>query len=101
MTLAVYEWLGRCQLGGERAPLTNTYFHLLIIAELGINLDSIKLKTKMVLNPMSGGNSAILADADMAGPILFVLLFAAALLAAGKVRNRSLVVQYFHEAVME
>lgn len=55
-----------------------------LMEELGINLDSIKLKTKMVLNPMSGGNSAILADADMAGPILFVLLFAAALLAAGK-----------------
>lgn len=58
----------------------------LLLAELGINFDHIRQKTLGVLNPLGAVRVDILADADLAGPILFVVLFGLFLLMAGKVQ---------------
>ncbi|KAI5968123.1 MSM1, partial [Candida theae] len=58
-----------------------------LLEELGINFSHIKSKTLVVLNPlMKDIPSDIMADSDLAGPILFVLLFGTLLLLAGKVQ---------------
>lgn len=57
-----------------------------LLEELGINFQHIKTKTLAVLNPLNQNiTSDIMADTDLAGPILFVLLFGTLLLLAGKV----------------
>lgn len=58
-----------------------------ILEELGINFNHIKTKTLAVLNPFNKNiTSDIMTDSDLAGPILFVLLFGTLLLLAGKVQ---------------
>lgn len=58
-----------------------------LLEELGINFQHIKSKTMAVLNPLQRDiNPDIMADLDLAGPILFVLLFGTLLLLAGKVQ---------------
>lgn len=58
-----------------------------LLEELGINFQHIKAKTQAVLNPFNKNiTSDIMADSDLAGPILFVLLFGTLLLLAGKVQ---------------
>lgn len=58
-----------------------------ILEELGINFNHIKTKTLAVLNPFNKNITAdIMSDSDLAGPILFVLLFGTLLLLAGKVQ---------------
>lgn len=58
-----------------------------LLEELGINFSHIKGKTLAVLNPFNRSiASDIMADSDLAGPILFVLLFGTLLLLAGKVQ---------------
>lgn len=58
-----------------------------LLEELGINFQHIKSKTLAVLNPFNRIiTSDIMADSDLAGPILFVLLFGTLLLLAGKVQ---------------
>lgn len=58
-----------------------------LLEELGINFQHIKTKTLAVLNPFNKTiTSDIMADSDLAGPILFVLLFGTLLLLAGKVQ---------------
>lgn len=58
-----------------------------LLQELGINFDHIKGKTLTVLNPLKRDvNPDIMTDSDLAGPILFVLLFGTLLLLAGKVQ---------------
>lgn len=58
-----------------------------LLEELGINFQHIKDKTLAVLNPFNKNiTSDIMADSDLAGPILFVLLFGTLLLLAGKVQ---------------
>lgn len=58
-----------------------------LLEELGINFQHIKSKTLAVLNPFNKSiTSDIMADSDLAGPILFVLLFGTLLLLAGKVQ---------------
>lgn len=58
-----------------------------LLEELGINFNHIKAKTLAVLNPLNKNiTSDIMADSDLAGPILFVLLFGTLLLLAGKVQ---------------
>ncbi|ODV78715.1 Yip1-domain-containing protein [Suhomyces tanzawaensis NRRL Y-17324] len=58
-----------------------------LLEELGINFQHIKAKTWAVLNPLNRNiSSDIMADSDLAGPILFVLLFGTLLLLAGKVQ---------------
>lgn len=58
-----------------------------LLEELGINFHHIKGKTLTVLNPLKRDiNPDIMADSDLAGPILFVLLFGTLLLFLGKVQ---------------
>lgn len=58
-----------------------------LLQELGINFEHIKSKTLTVLNPVQRDlNPDIMTDLDLAGPILFVLLFGTLLLLAGKVQ---------------
>lgn len=59
----------------------------LLLEELGINFSHIKSKTLAVLNPLKRDiNPDIMTDSDLAGPILFVLLFGTLLLLSGKVQ---------------
>ncbi|ELT91035.1 hypothetical protein CAPTEDRAFT_168758 [Capitella teleta] len=57
-----------------------------LLEELGINFDHIRQKTLAVLNPIATPDSAIHSDTDLAGPLVFGLLFGASLLLAGKVQ---------------
>lgn len=58
-----------------------------LLEELGINFLHIKGKTLTVLNPLQRDiNPDIMSDSDLAGPILFVLLFGTLLLLSGKVQ---------------
>ncbi|ODQ80818.1 hypothetical protein BABINDRAFT_161022 [Babjeviella inositovora NRRL Y-12698] len=71
-----------------------------LLEELGINFQHIKTKTLAVLNPFTSyakfavsstgesdnGADNVMNDADLAGPILFVLMFGSFLLMAGKVQ---------------
>lgn len=58
-----------------------------LLEELGINFNHIKGKTLAVLNPLQKDvNPDIMTDLDLAGPILFVLLFGTLLLLSGKVQ---------------
>lgn len=56
-----------------------------LLEELGINFNHIKGKTLAVLNPRGRISPDIMMDSDLAGPILFCLIFATFLLLAGKV----------------
>lgn len=57
-----------------------------LLEELGINFQHIKQKTLLTLNPRSSHmTSEISNDGDLAGPVLFCLIFAICLLLAGKV----------------
>jgi len=55
-----------------------------LLEELGVNFGHIKTKTLTVLNPFKRVDQHIMDDADLAGPILFCLLFATFLLLGGK-----------------
>lgn len=58
-----------------------------LLEELGINFSHIKTKTLAVLNPFNKSiTSETMSDSDLAGPILFVMLFGILLLLAGKVQ---------------
>lgn len=56
-----------------------------LLEELGINFSHIKQKTIAVLNPVGSVAPDVIADQDLAGPLVFCLLFGAALLLHGKV----------------
>lgn len=58
-----------------------------LLEELGINFNRIIAKTKFVLVPLShkGLSKEIQEDSDLAGPIIFWLMFGILLLTAGKV----------------
>lgn len=59
-----------------------------LLEEIGINFDHIIAKTKIVFNPVSSKNilsDEILGDSDLAGPLIFFLLFGLFLLLAGKI----------------
>ena len=55
-----------------------------LLEELEINPQHMQEKTVAVLNPFRTLDSNLVVDADCWGPILFLLLFAASLLLAGK-----------------
>lgn len=57
-----------------------------LLEELGINFQHIKEKTVAVLHPTQQLNTHIMDDTDLAGPLLFCLMFGAALLASGKIQ---------------
>lgn len=58
-----------------------------LLEELGIDFRHVQAKTLAVMNPFSRVDSLenIMQDSDLAGPLLFVLLFGMFLLASGKV----------------
>ncbi|SLM40554.1 hypothetical protein LPUS_11378 [Lasallia pustulata] len=56
-----------------------------LLEELGVNFAHIKVKTLTVLNPFARIDQHIMDDSDLAGPILFFLLFGTFLLFSGKV----------------
>ncbi|KAF2153238.1 putative Golgi membrane protein [Myriangium duriaei CBS 260.36] len=55
-----------------------------LLEELGVNFGHIKVKTMTVLNPLARVDQHIMDDSDLAGPILFFLLFGTFLLLSGK-----------------
>ncbi|KAK6024539.1 Yip1 domain protein [Ostertagia ostertagi] len=55
-----------------------------LLEELGINFSHIKEKTFAVLNPTSSASPEVIEDQDLAGPLVFCLLFGFALLLHGK-----------------
>ncbi|KAI9804830.1 MAG: hypothetical protein M1825_001198 [Sarcosagium campestre] len=56
-----------------------------LLEELGVNFGHIKVKTLTVLNPLARVDQHIMDDSDLAGPIIFFLLFGTFLLISGKV----------------
>ncbi|CZT02419.1 probable protein transport protein yip1 [Rhynchosporium agropyri] len=56
-----------------------------LLVELGVNFGHIRGKTLAVLNPLAHIDQNIMDDSDLAGPILFFLLFGTFLLFSGKV----------------
>ncbi|KAH9417067.1 Protein yipf5 [Dermatophagoides pteronyssinus] len=56
-----------------------------LLEELGINFEHIVQKTLAVLNPFIQTDPSILMDADLAGPLVFGLLFGSFLLLSGKI----------------
>ncbi|CAJ0582663.1 unnamed protein product, partial [Mesorhabditis spiculigera] len=57
-----------------------------LLEELGINFSHIKEKTIAVLNPMGTASVDVISDQDLAGPLVFCLLFGAALMLHGKLQ---------------
>ncbi|GMS80004.1 hypothetical protein PENTCL1PPCAC_2179, partial [Pristionchus entomophagus] len=57
-----------------------------LLEELGINFSHIKEKTMVVLNPVGATSVDVIADQDLAGPLVFCLMFGAALLLHGKMQ---------------
>ncbi|KAF8664365.1 hypothetical protein AX16_000737 [Volvariella volvacea WC 439] len=55
-----------------------------LLEELGINFSHIRAKSLTVLNPLQRVDERIMDDADLAGPIMFLLCFGMCLLLAGK-----------------
>ncbi|TVY80756.1 Protein transport protein yip1, partial [Lachnellula suecica] len=56
-----------------------------LLEELGVNFAHIQSKTLAVLNPLARIDQHIMDDSDLAGPILFFVLFGTFLLFSGKV----------------
>jgi hypothetical protein len=54
--------------------------------ELGINFAHIFAKTRAVLNLAQPVDSHLMDDSDLAGPLVFCLLFGAFLMASGKLQ---------------
>lgn len=55
-----------------------------LLEELGINFSHIRAKSMTVLNPLSRVDERIMDDADLAGPLLFIICFGVFLLFSGK-----------------
>ncbi|KAJ4287427.1 hypothetical protein N0V88_007700 [Collariella sp. IMI 366227] len=56
-----------------------------LLQELGINAGHIQKKTLAVLNPFSRIDQHLMDDSDLAGPLLFFLLYGTFLLLSGRV----------------
>ncbi|CAD5232464.1 unnamed protein product [Bursaphelenchus xylophilus] len=56
-----------------------------LLEELGVNFDHIRQKTFAVLNPVGYASPDVIADQDLAGPLVFCLLLGASLLLNGRV----------------
>ncbi|KAB5582921.1 Yip1 domain-containing protein [Coniochaeta sp. 2T2.1] len=57
-----------------------------LLEELGVDFSHVKAKTLAVLNPFSRIDQHLMDDSDLAGPVLFFLLFGTFLLFSGKVQ---------------
>lgn len=55
-----------------------------LLEELGINFSHIRAKSLTVLNPLRRVDERIMDDADLAGPLLFIICFGIFLLFSGK-----------------
>ncbi|KAK3945730.1 hypothetical protein QBC46DRAFT_403406 [Diplogelasinospora grovesii] len=55
-----------------------------LLEELGVNFGHIQTKTLAVLNPFTRIDQHLMDDSDLAGPVLFFLLFGTFLLFSGK-----------------
>ncbi|KAI0342101.1 Yip1-domain-containing protein [Trametopsis cervina] len=55
-----------------------------LLEELGINFPHIRAKSLTVLNPLRRVDERIMDDADLAGPLLFIICFGTFLLFSGK-----------------
>ncbi|KAI0782332.1 Yip1-domain-containing protein [Abortiporus biennis] len=55
-----------------------------LLEELGINFSHIRSKSMTVLNPLRTVDERIMDDADLAGPLLFIICFGTFLLFSGK-----------------
>ncbi|PSR81143.1 hypothetical protein PHLCEN_2v6478 [Hermanssonia centrifuga] len=55
-----------------------------LLEELGINFTHIRAKSLTVLNPIQRVDERIMDDADLAGPLLFIICFGTFLLFSGK-----------------
>ncbi|GBE80990.1 Yip1-domain-containing protein [Sparassis latifolia] len=55
-----------------------------LLEELGINFSHIRAKSLAVLNPLRRVDERIMDDADLAGPLLFIICFGTFLLFSGK-----------------
>ncbi|KAI0093074.1 Yip1-domain-containing protein [Irpex rosettiformis] len=55
-----------------------------LLEELGINFPHIRAKSLTVLNPLQRVDDHIMDDADLAGPLLFIVCFGTFLLFSGK-----------------
>ncbi|SPQ26770.1 b2100c37-04f8-4861-bca5-808c1e3b630d [Thermothielavioides terrestris] len=56
-----------------------------LLEELGVNVGHIRAKTLAVLNPFSRVDQHLMDDSDLAGPLLFFLLYGTFLLLSGRV----------------
>ncbi|KIV99784.1 uncharacterized protein PV09_08590 [Verruconis gallopava] len=56
-----------------------------LLEELGVDFSHVKMKTLAVLNPLARIDSHLMDDSDLAGPLLFFLLFGFFLLGSGKI----------------
>ncbi|KAH9930382.1 Yip1-domain-containing protein [Amylocystis lapponica] len=54
------------------------------LSQLGINFSHIRAKSLAVLNPLRAVDERIMDDADLAGPLLFIICFGTFLLFSGK-----------------
>lgn len=61
-----------------------------LLEELGINFDQILAKTRQVLHPLRPADQHIMDDTDLAGPLIFVVLFGCFLLLSGKIHFGSI-----------
>ncbi|RPA82354.1 Yip1-domain-containing protein [Ascobolus immersus RN42] len=87
--------MGGATMGGPRGQLSTGWLAAFgtsgyddeppLLEELGVNFGHIKSKTLAVLNPLSSVDQHIMDDADLGGPIIFVLLFGTFLLLSGKI----------------
>ena len=57
-----------------------------LLEELGINFDHIFRKTKCVLNPFAQTHESIIHDEDLAGPLVFCIVYGFSLLLRGKIQ---------------
>jgi len=76
-------------LEGEATPSTLRFSCQTMLAELGINFSHIRAKSMTVLNPLEQVDEHIMDDADLAGPLLFFLLFGMLLLLVSGLSNHT------------
>ncbi|KAI8816309.1 uncharacterized protein EV422DRAFT_623534 [Fimicolochytrium jonesii] len=83
---AAYQHTGEVTWASIRAAFTTGGFadEPPLLEEIEVNFDHIQKKGMAVLNPLGAVDKHIMDDTDLAGPVLFCLLFAGSLLLSGK-----------------
>ena len=70
---------------------SNPHLDTFVVTELGINFPHIRAKSLTVLNPLQHVDERIMDDADLAGPLLFIICFGTFLLLVRDFGTRLLV----------